>query len=321
MAVVSCLVPPVAGKWQTSPRKRASAVTYFIARMPKINPGTYRIVNAASNTAIAAKGWETFATRSADELRQQWIVQHSGEGYRIKNVDTRNYLAISSTIDRESRVYCGRYPTTWVLNPDPQCNNLYLIQMGDTDRVLDLDGQGANHDGNQIHSRALNNRWLRYRLWYFEYLSDVTNDDDEGLKKKLAVNTIELAAKQREVAEKTALLADKDVRLRENATLLETRQHQLDQMRNQLAEAASSLSNTQEALTRAESLLRTKDAELQLLRQESLNSRVAKCENELAQQQQETADLRTKLETLELVVAEMARNQQRPQAPNDLRDG
>ncbi|KAG8726438.1 hypothetical protein FRC11_000135 [Ceratobasidium sp. 423] len=105
-----------------------------------MKPGTYRIVNLASGTAITQTGLGEVASRTVDHdsKDQQWFSQRSGDVYRFRNVASGGYLAIASTDDCE--LYCGGYPTTWMLvaNHEHRSHNTYGIIMGDTDRILDF---------------------------------------------------------------------------------------------------------------------------------------------------------------------------------------
>ncbi|CAE6470107.1 unnamed protein product [Rhizoctonia solani] len=105
-----------------------------------MKPGTYRIVNLVSGTVITetengAVGWQLTGGK-----HQQWFAQRSGEGYQFQNVTSGGYLTIASTNDNNNKLYCGAYPTTWMLvtNPEYTGKDVYGIVMGDTDRVLDL---------------------------------------------------------------------------------------------------------------------------------------------------------------------------------------
>ncbi|CAE6346903.1 unnamed protein product [Rhizoctonia solani] len=147
-----------------------------------MKPGTYRIVNLKSNTAIIENHLGTVGWRKLEGSKnQQWFVQISGEGYRFKNVESGGYLAVSITGDWGNRVYCGGYPTTWTLAPNPEYKGLgiYGIMVGDTDLILDLLDWGNKSDGTSIHasSRVLHTGSTQHMAWKFEHLSDETGEE------------------------------------------------------------------------------------------------------------------------------------------------
>ncbi|CAE6470121.1 unnamed protein product [Rhizoctonia solani] len=135
-----------------------------------MKPGTYRIVNLNSGTAITANHRGTVGWHKQDSKDQQWFAQASGKGYRFRNIASGGYLAVTSTTDSDNRLYCGEYPTTWALvtNPDHSGHEVYGIMIGDTDRMLDL-----------IHaySRARHNGSTKHRTWRFERISDETGEE------------------------------------------------------------------------------------------------------------------------------------------------
>ncbi|CAE6470141.1 unnamed protein product [Rhizoctonia solani] len=107
-----------------------------------MKPGTYRIVNLASGTAITEIGPGEVASRPVDydSKTQQWFAQHSGDGYQFKSLKSGGYLAIASINDHNGELYSSGYPTSWMLFPNPEHrgHNTYGILMGDTDLILDL---------------------------------------------------------------------------------------------------------------------------------------------------------------------------------------
>ncbi|KAL5638173.1 hypothetical protein ACGC1H_005019 [Rhizoctonia solani] len=150
-----------------------------------MKPGTYRIVNLNSGTAITANHRGTVGWRKQDSKDQQWFAQASGKGYRFKNVAFSGYLAVTSTTDSDNRLHCGEYPTTWalVINPDHSGHEVYGIMMGDTDRMLDLVNWGSSTDGTEIraYSRARHNGSTKHRTWKFERISDETGEELSSL--------------------------------------------------------------------------------------------------------------------------------------------
>ncbi|KAH7329794.1 hypothetical protein B0J17DRAFT_632542 [Rhizoctonia solani] len=87
---------------------------------PSMRPGTYKIVNLKSGTAITGNHLGTVGWRINDSKHQQWFILHSGEGYQFKNVATGGYLAVAIIGDSGNRLYCSGYPTTWSLVPNTE---------------------------------------------------------------------------------------------------------------------------------------------------------------------------------------------------------
>ncbi|KAL5638174.1 hypothetical protein ACGC1H_005020 [Rhizoctonia solani] len=145
-----------------------------------MKPGTYRIVNLVSGTVITetangAVGWQLTCGK-----HQQWFVQRSGDGYRFQNATSGVYLAVASTDDNNNQLYCGAYPTTWMLitNPEYTGKDVYGIMMGDTDRVLDLNSWGGKADGTKItaFSKSEFKGGPKCRMWRFERINDETGE-------------------------------------------------------------------------------------------------------------------------------------------------
>ncbi|CAE6417735.1 unnamed protein product [Rhizoctonia solani] len=150
-----------------------------------MKPGTYRIVNIVSDTAITKTESGIVGWRREAGNRQLWFAQPSGKGYQFKNVASGGYLAISSTTDNKNKLYCGGYPTTWMLvsNPEYTGNDTYGIIMGDTDRILDLSNWGDRADGTVIFavSHTQFTGGPKCRVWIFERISDETDEDSPSL--------------------------------------------------------------------------------------------------------------------------------------------
>ncbi|EUC56440.1 hypothetical protein RSOL_179440 [Rhizoctonia solani AG-3 Rhs1AP] len=141
-----------------------------------MRPGTYKILNLKSGTAMTENDLGTVGWRNENTKDQQWFVQVSGEGYRIKNVASGGYLSAIYGEDSDDRAYCGGYPTTWTLVPNPEHRgyNIYGITIGDTDRGLDLQYWGSTIDGTKIHanSRTRHTGSTHHWCWRFEYIND-----------------------------------------------------------------------------------------------------------------------------------------------------
>ncbi|KDN36994.1 hypothetical protein RSAG8_10447, partial [Rhizoctonia solani AG-8 WAC10335] len=113
-------------------------------------------------------------------LIDQWFVQRSGEGYRFKNVATGGYLAAIYGEDSNDRAYCGGYPTTWTLVPNPEHRGygIYGITIGDTDRGLDLLDWGSTTDGTiHANSRTRHTASTHHWCWRFEHINDDTGEE------------------------------------------------------------------------------------------------------------------------------------------------
>ncbi|CUA74171.1 hypothetical protein RSOLAG22IIIB_11004 [Rhizoctonia solani] len=182
-----------------------------------MRPGTYRIVNLVSGTAITetrdgAVGWQL-----VDGKHQQWFAQRSGEGYRFQNVASGGYLAVASTNDHNNQLYCGGYPTTWMLfsNPEHRGKGVYAIIMGDTDRILDLNSWGGKADGTKITAFAQPEfTCSECRTWCFERISDETGEGPTETQLALvrAEKTIQNQAAEIEFLRKL-LLDSREIRL------------------------------------------------------------------------------------------------------------
>ncbi|KAG9079040.1 hypothetical protein FRC06_007987 [Ceratobasidium sp. 370] len=117
--------------------------------MAPVQPGTYRIVSVASGTYITLHNhWDAVCWRKLDNKNQQWYIQRSGEGYRIKNCLTGLYLVVSDTA-LGAKVFCGRYPTTWELNQGMEDHDMYIVKLAGCDRVVGLHW-GKADDGNEV---------------------------------------------------------------------------------------------------------------------------------------------------------------------------
>ncbi|CAE6521184.1 unnamed protein product, partial [Rhizoctonia solani] len=153
-----------------------------------MKPGTYRIVNLKSGTAIAVNHLGTVGWHIEDSKSQKFV-QHSGEGYRFKNSETGGYLAAVFDDDLNNRVYCSGYPTTWVLVPNPahRGHGIYGIIIGETDRVVDLTGWGNATDGTKLYvvSRTEHTGSTQHMAWKFEYLkfSDEMGEESPSLSR------------------------------------------------------------------------------------------------------------------------------------------
>ncbi|KAG9090518.1 hypothetical protein FS749_000495 [Ceratobasidium sp. UAMH 11750] len=264
--------------------------------MPPIEPGTYRIGSEASGTAMTSPDWnewDVVCWHKHDGRNQQWFVQRSGEGFRIKNCVNGHYLAVSR-VSNNAPVYCGRYPTTWVLNQTNE--GTHTIKCGDDDRVIDLDGWGKGHDGNHMHLHWQGS-WMAHRRWWFERLSDDTGEEEPKLRQ-------EIDTKKKQLGDCDAQLAKKDRCIAQLTEQLVEKDQELSQVKDDLAEKLFILAEIQEALHQTNESLTSQKAELAQIRAENANGRQ---ERELAQQKEETSDLRNKMEGFERLFMQMMR--------------
>jgi len=251
--------------------------------MVHIEPGTYRIINVASGTAMAIPEnniWDVVCWERNDNKNQKWFAQRSGEGYRFKNCQFGHYLAISETRVC-APVYAAWYPTSWQLIQNKEDNNMYIMKSGDVDLVIDLDNYGAAHNGNHLHTYA-QEHWVPQKRWRLERLSDDTGEEEGRLKKEVAAKNQELVGKDKLVADLTKQLSNKD--------------RELARVRKELAEMSTLLEQTQSALRQAT----------------EPNIKQSRMGDELAQQQKETATLRDKMERFERLFSQMNVEPRRP---------
>jgi len=251
--------------------------------MAHIKPGTYRVMNVASGTALAIPEnnvWDVVGWERNDNKNQQWFAQRSGEGYRFKNSEYGHYLAISNTCV-QAPLYAGRYPTSWQLIQNQEDHNMYILKCGDVDLVIDLDDYGAGHNGNHIHAYA-QEHWVPQKRWRLERLSDETGDDEWRLTK--------------EVAEKNEQLVSKDQQLTTKIDELASKERHIIEMDKQTAELSEQLASKDEELAHVRQELVEKSA---LLEQSRRN-----LEDKALQQQKENAGLHEKIERVERLLAQ-----------------
>ncbi|QRV83813.1 ricin-type beta-trefoil lectin domain protein [Ceratobasidium sp. AG-Ba] len=133
--------------------------------MSTVKLGTYRITNVGGGTSIYAQdnNWDTGCWAKSDNKNQQWYLQSSGAGYRIKNCQNGLYLLELSQGTRD--------------------HNQYRIKLANNQGfAMDLNC-GASHNGNEVGLCPVQD-WLDCQKWRFEYLSDDTGEED--LKSQLA---------------------------------------------------------------------------------------------------------------------------------------
>ncbi|KAG9090517.1 hypothetical protein FS749_000494 [Ceratobasidium sp. UAMH 11750] len=273
-----------------------------------VTPGTYRIVSEGSGTAMTApdwNGWDVVCWHKHDGKNQQWFVQRSGLGYSIKNCATGHYLAVSR-MEEVTPVYCGRYPTTWVLNQEH--GGIHTMKCGDNDNIIDLDDWGKGHDGNHMHLYRGGN-WMVHRRWWFERLSDDSGEEEPRLRREIDSNKQQISNLNQQLAEhKTQLadrekqLADKDSQIAQITERLTTQEQEVVQIKNELTQKLAMLIETQEALHRANESIESQRAEVARIQTESTNDQLGR---DLAHQKEETDSLRNKMENFERLFSQM----------------
>ncbi|KAG8694277.1 hypothetical protein FRC08_008589, partial [Ceratobasidium sp. 394] len=231
-----------------------------------------------------------------------WFVQRSGDGYRFKNCQHENFLAVANT-DPHSLVYASRFPTTWVLL---KVNDGYLIQYAGNNRVLDLHW-GWGNNGNEIHIWPAVGENAN-KIWKFERLSDDAGEElpasfrerADRLTQDLDTQTQNLARKD----EKIALLEQELANLRreaeeENSPKLAKLMDDLAQKDVVIRQLRQEVKEKDEALTRAGK----ENEEMSHLRKQQVQ-----LQNELSQQQAETASLQGKMDRVEYLMARMSKS-------------
>ncbi|KAG9121573.1 hypothetical protein FRC07_002414 [Ceratobasidium sp. 392] len=252
--------------------------------MAPVQPGKYRIVNVASGTCmISYKDWDAVCWRRHEGFDQHWFVQRSGAGYRIRNCMSGLYLVVSETTDTRppAKVFCGRYPTTWELNQGIKDHDMYIIKQAGCDRIIDLDGFGNDHDGNELHTFTESD-WLACRRWRFEHLSNETGEEEEEILNELQTKTKQLEEKDRQLAQANAQLSSQAEELR--------------RANFELVQRSAILAQTQETLRQVSESLAALSNQSARNDTQSANKRL---EQELAQQKAKTDKLQEQLESLE----------------------
>ncbi|KAG9090924.1 hypothetical protein FS749_000194 [Ceratobasidium sp. UAMH 11750] len=263
---------------------------------------------------MSHKDWDAVGWRKLDSNKnQQWYVQRSGEGYRIKNCSNGLYIAVDGTHER-AKVFCGIYPVTWELRQESGDYSMYIIKHAGCDRVIDLDDWGKAHDGNGLHTFPQGG-WLACKRWRFERLSDDTGEEEQKLSKELQSKNTQVAEKDRRIqeqgvqlAEKGGQLAERDRQLAERDQQLAEKDSQLAQMKERLASQGGELSRVKLDLAqKSELLLQTQDAlrrageSLAAQGNESLRDEVRSMNHRL----EKAENLQERLETLEKMFAEV----------------
>ncbi|CUA70053.1 hypothetical protein RSOLAG22IIIB_00398 [Rhizoctonia solani] len=179
------------------------------------NPGTYYIRSvAAPKNVIEVMDMNTERAVCSPKvpkpvLNQQWYIQRSGRGYKIKNVKHDVYLTPHSTrpnygtVIGTSRVH-GPVDWTFVRTHDG-----FSIQYGEELKLIDLH-YGLDVNGNSMHLWSLSPQDAAKR-WKFEWISDdVGGEVAENVEDRIATLCDQLQRKEIEIATKNAELAARD---------------------------------------------------------------------------------------------------------------
>jgi len=272
-----------------------------------LRPGSYRIVSKLTGTVIQVSEHDhnkIVAWEKHDRSNQKWFVQSSGDGYKFKNCQHGNFLAVSST-DAHSLVHASRFPTTWVLL---KVNDGYLIQYAGNNRVLDLHW-GWGNNGNEIHiwPAAGDNA---NKTWKFERLSDDTGEElppsfqeqADRLTQDLHTQTQNSARKDEKIASLEQELANQrreaeEENSRRLARVVDDRE--LAEKDAVIRQLRQEVKEKGEALSRASK----ENEEMSHLRNQQVQ-----LQNELSQQQAETASLQGKMDRVEYLMTRMSRS-------------
>ncbi|KAG8740049.1 hypothetical protein FRC10_004807 [Ceratobasidium sp. 414] len=311
--------------------------------MASLAPGTYRLVNVKSGTALTVSDggeghifcWQrhggkvqqvrTFPAPNGADAKPPAC--RSGDRYRFKNSGTGQYLTVSNT-ENATEVYGGKHPASWDLDRKEEDRDSYMIRFRDYNRVLDLDGWGAGYNGNRVHmSPQL--EWMPHRSWRFERLGNEPGEANQRLH-------VQIAERDQRLVEKDQQLADKDRQLAELAArlaVLEQEQAQTGKADQQVeiwaAEAtgiprnggqelprcksggtgedsvdqSTLLAQAQEALRSANETIRDRDITILTLRNQLLGERM---EHETTRQAKEIQALREKVASIEQVLEQVS---------------
>ncbi|KAG9127904.1 hypothetical protein FRC07_007750 [Ceratobasidium sp. 392] len=269
--------------------------------MSTLVPGTYRIVNVKSGTALTVSDGDTKVLSGL----HKWLVQRSGDRYRFKNHGTGQYLTVPNP-ENAADVYGGKHPASWDLDHQEQNRDSYI----DYARVLDLDGWGAGYNGNHVHMTP-QLEWMPHRSWRFERLGDEPGEENLRLHKQIAERDQQLVERDQQLAVRNRRLAELEQQLAQTDRHGQTtgvgvteeakrpiQLHRRDSSNSdrELVDQSTLLEQTQEALRRANETIRDRDITILTLRNELLSERTG---HETSRQAREIADLRKKVESIE----------------------
>ncbi|KAG8742109.1 hypothetical protein FRC12_015432 [Ceratobasidium sp. 428] len=281
-------------------------------RQPELalQPGTYRIVSQVAGTAIQVSEHDhnkVVAWERHDRICQKWFVQSSGDGYKFKNCQHGNYLAVSST-DMHALVYASRFPTTWVLL---KTNDGYLVQYADNNRVLDLH-YGWKNNGNEIHIWPAGDN--ANKMWKFEHLSDETGEElPASFKMQGDRLTQDLYAQTQDLAQKGQRIASLERELVDQRREVEEKAQAIAKMAADLAQKDRDLVEKDTIIQRLHTEAKGEKGETSSVnREDEENSRLRKqqvqLQSDLSRQQAETASLQAKMDRVEYLMARMSKS-------------
>ncbi|QRW16195.1 ricin-type beta-trefoil lectin domain protein [Rhizoctonia solani] len=237
-----------------------------------LQPGTYRISNAVTGTAVQVSDDDStkiVTWQQHDRENQQWFLQRSGHGYRLRNRRHNAYLAVSNT-DNHALVLKP------ILGVTTSFDSGISVQLADMNRVLDLHW-GSGHNGNEIHIWNLDGGNMPHRIWRVERIGDDFGEETTDSRQEHELSQLrgELSKAKQELSDLHSLLYQRDETIR-----------QLQQ----------DLKAKEEALKHAR---KTDEESTQLRHQHSI------LESKFQQQQTETASLQAKMDRVEYLMSQM----------------
>ncbi|CAE6343504.1 unnamed protein product [Rhizoctonia solani] len=219
-------------------------------------PGTYYIKSVAAPKNVIEilsynKERAVCSPQNAEKNpNQQWYIQHSGRGYKIKNVKHGLYLTPHSaqpTYGTAIGTSSIHGPVDWVFM---RTHDGFAIQYGEEEKAIDL-FYGLDNAENSMHLLDIvpqyhNRRWKLERIGdgVGGEVAETVEDRIITLSEQLQKQNIEIAKKNAEIAAKDRLLARKlqeEQKLRDafnklsySGTLSKTIQAQLAEVRERI---------------------------------------------------------------------------------------
>ncbi|KAL5636782.1 hypothetical protein ACGC1H_000676 [Rhizoctonia solani] len=188
-------------------------------------PGTYFIKSvAAPKNVIEVPNYNeerAVCSVQADKPapNQQWYIQYSGRGYKIKNVKYGVYLSSYSTQPKNATpvgTSAEHGPVDWYIL---RTHEGFVIQYGEKEMAIDLH-YGLDKPGNPMHLWCTMPQ-LTHQRWKFERIGDdvggevaeTIEDRITTLSEQLHKKDVELAIRAAEIIAKERLLTRKDQEL------------------------------------------------------------------------------------------------------------
>ncbi|CAE6492350.1 unnamed protein product [Rhizoctonia solani] len=267
-----------------------------------LQPGTYRISNAVTGTAVQVSDDDStkiVTWQQHDRENQQWFLQRSGHGYRLRNRRHNAYLAVSNT-DNHALVYASRYPTTWLFL---KFNGNYIVQLADMNRVLDLHW-GSGHNGNEIHIWNLDGGNMPHRIWRVERIGDDFGEETTDSRQEQSVGN---STAKNEPTNKG--LPETQEEIISNSELSQLR-GELSKAKQELSDLHSLLYQRDETIRQLQQDLKAKEEALKHARKTDEESTQLRhqhsiLESKFQQQQTETASLQAKMDRVEYLMTQM----------------